>query len=51
MRVQSAALLSKLRQEMEDYFADRSEQWQDTDPGQEFQERLTALGEILLAAG
>ena len=38
-------LLSMVAQEMEDYFADRSEEWQESERGEGFRERLDTLCE------
>jgi hypothetical protein len=38
-------LLTMVAQEMEDYFNDRSEEWQESERGDNFQERLDALCE------
>jgi len=38
-------LLSMVAQEMEGYFGDRSQEWQESERGENFQERLEAISE------
>jgi hypothetical protein len=41
------ANLQSARDEMEDYFNDRSESWQDSEPGEDWRTRIDALDELL----
>jgi hypothetical protein len=43
MHTQAMALLTTSLDEMQQYFEDRSEDWQQSDRGQAFQERLDAI--------
>jgi hypothetical protein len=42
---QAHGLLAMVEREMEDYFSDRTEEWQDGERGESFQERIDALTE------
>lgn len=44
---QAICLLTGVVSEMEDYFADRSDQWQQSDRGDTHQERIQAIQEIV----
>ena len=44
---EAQGLLTKLQTEMVDYQAERSERWLESSRGEEFQERLDQLSEIL----
>jgi hypothetical protein len=44
---QIETLTSQIQSEMESYYDDRSEQWQESDRGTDFQEKLEGLTEIL----
>ncbi|MGO8669839.1 MAG: hypothetical protein ACLQVD_00485 [Capsulimonadaceae bacterium] len=43
MTAQALALLQTIEQEMQQYYDQRSERWQEGDKGAEFQERLDAV--------
>ena len=47
MRDQAQKLLSMLQTEMEEYQADRTDTWQESERGEAFQERLDLLATIL----
>jgi hypothetical protein len=42
---QAHGLLETVEQEMEDYFGDRTQEWQEGERGERFQERMDALCE------
>lgn len=44
---QASAALTTRRDEMQEYFDERSESWQEGEKGAEFQERIDALDSIL----
>ena len=44
---QAKAILTTRRDEMQEYFDDRSETWQEGDKGTAFQERLDAMESVL----
>jgi len=44
---QAGGLVTQVQSEMEDYYDDRSETWQDSDQGKEFQERLQDVSDVL----
>jgi len=44
---QATAALTTRRDEMQEYFDERSESWQEGEKGAEFQERIDALDSIL----
>jgi hypothetical protein len=50
MRDQAATLLQTLHDEMETYHDDRSEDWQESDRGEEFTASIEAIGELAEAA-
>lgn len=47
MTVAALAILETARREMAEYYEDRSESWQDSEPGESFLERTEALEEII----
>lgn len=47
MREQAMGLLGILKTEMENYLADRSDNWQESEKGETFQEKLDLLQEAL----
>lgn len=47
MRDQARNILIDLQEEMQSYFDDRSEEWQESDRAAAFQERLDALANVL----
>jgi hypothetical protein len=49
MLAEAGALLSMVASEREDYFDDRSDEWQESDKGDAFQERSDAIADILNA--
>lgn len=49
LQAQAIALLTTMRDEMQNYFEDRSETWQEGERGQEMQEKIEGLEEILEA--
>ena len=42
---QARGLLEIVEQEMQDYFGDRSQEWQESERGESFQERIDAMNE------
>jgi hypothetical protein len=50
LRRQAALLLQHAQEEMQAYYAQRSERWQDSERGEAFLERLEALQELHEAA-
>jgi len=42
---QARGLLEMVEQEMQDYFGDRSQEWQESERGESFQERIDAMTE------
>ena len=46
-RQQAAQLLTQVRDEMQGYFDERSDQWRDNERGQVMQERITALDDLI----
>lgn len=47
MQEQARALLQTMQEEMQAYYDERSEQWQESDKGEAMQERLDALESII----
>lgn len=46
MRDTAREILTSLQEEMQSYFDDRSEEWQETERASDFQEKLDSLAEI-----
>ena len=47
MKQNAVSVLDSMKDEMQSYFDDRSDKWQESDKGSEFQEELDTLDEVI----